>query len=824
MDLRNADSILIMGSNMAENHPVGFRFVMEARERGAEVIHVDPRFTRTSASASKYVPLRSGSDIVFLGGLINYVLQHDLSFRDYVVSYTNAAAILDGGYVDAEDYGGLFSGLVSDDQTHYDPGKGKWSYGEDASAGKDYKIERDETLEHPRCVFQVLTRHYSRYTPEMVERACGTPRADFEYVARTLAANSGRERTGVICYAVGWTQQSVGPQIIRAAAMLQLLLGNIGRPGGGILALRGHASIQGSTDIPTLYDLLPGYLPQPLAGGSHRDLGSYCAAGRQPRGSWNNFPAYAISLLKAWYGADALPGNDFGFNWIPKRTGDHSEQATFGEMLQDLCRGYLVLGQNPAAGNTNARLVREALKHLDWMVVRDLFETETASFWYRAPGAVPSQIKTEVILMPAAASAEKDGCFTNTMRLVQYHHKAVDPPGDARSESWFMYHLGLRLKQLYRDSSRARDRGIAALTWDYAPSPEANARFRIKDEPDVEKVLAEINGWHVGADGGRGDQLADFEELKDDGSTACGTWIYCGVMPAKGQNQAAARDGAGPTHRGWAFAWPRNTRILYNRASADPAGRPWSARKQYVWWDEGEGQWTGVDNPDFPRDKEPGYRPRPEAEGLEGIAGDSPFTLKPDGKGWLFAPTGLVDGPLPTFYEPTEAPDDNPLYEQQENPLARRFDDLPMNLKIDPGDPYFPHVLTTFRLTEHHVSGQMSRWNSWLAELQPEMFVEISPELARSLGIVNGGWATLTTPRGQIEARALVTGRIRPFEVNGRTLHQVAIPFHFGYAGGVRGEIANDLLSLTEEPNVAINETKALMCHVRAGRKQGVSG
>jgi formate dehydrogenase major subunit len=384
-----------------------------------------------------------------------------------------------------------------------------------------------------------------------------------------------------------------------------------------------------------------------------------------------------------------------------------------------------------------------------------------------------------------------------------------------------MYHLGLRLKAMYRDSTLPRDRGLAALTWDYAPSAEANAGFRIKDEPDVEKVLAEINGWHVRADGGQGDQLKDFAELKDDGSTACGVWIYCGVMPATGHNVAAARDGSGPVSGGWAFAWPRNIRTLYNRASADPEGKPWSEAKKYVWWDEQAGQWTGVDIPDFPKDKAPGYRPRPEDEGLQGIAGDSPFTLKPDGKGWLFAPIGLADGPLPTFYEPTEAPGDNPLYKQRENPLTRRFDDLPMNVKIDPGDPNFPHVLTTFRVTEHHVSGQMSRWNSWLSELQPEMFVEISPELAGSLGIVNGGWATLTTPRGQIEAKALVTRRIRPFEVNGRTLHQVAIPFHFGYAGGVRGEIANDLLSLTEEPNVAINETKALMCHVRAGRKQG---
>jgi formate dehydrogenase major subunit len=841
MDLVNADCILVMGSNMAENHPVGFRFVVEARERGAEVIHVDPRFTRTSASASRYVAMRSGSDIVLLGALINHVLTGGQLFRDYVRDFTNGPSILPEGYVDAEDNGGIFSGFVADDleaipragpgdaaphgdtapasgdHGRYDPDRAHWSYGEGAPAGPDYRIDRDPTMEHPRCVLQVLRRHFARYTPEMVERVCGTPRADFEAVARALVENSGPDRTSVICYAVGWTQQSVGPQIIRAASILQLLLGNIGRPGGGILALRGHASIQGSTDIPTLSDLLPGYLPQPLAGGVHADLDAYCAAVQQPRGVWGNAPSYIASLLTAWYG-DA-GGADRGYRWLAKRTGDHTEQAAFADMLAGRLKGYLVLGQNPAAGNTNSTLVREALKRLDWMVVRDLFETETASFWSKAPGADPTTIGTEVILMPAAASAEKDGTFTNTMRLLQWHEKAVDPPGDARSESWFMYHLGRRLKELYADSTLERDRPVQALTWDYAahtPPP----RFRIVDEPDVERVLAEINGWRVEDGGARGAQLSDLGELRDDGSTACGAWIYCGVMPEEGRNLAAARDPAGPIHRGWGFAWPRNIRILYNRASADAEGQPWSERKRYVWWDERAGRWTGVDQPDFPPATRPDHRPGPEATGVAAIAGDSPFTLKSDGKAWLFAPTGLLDGPLPTFYEPTEAPERNPLYAQQGNPLLRSRDDLPGNLKVAPGDPRYPHLLTTFRVTEHHVSGQMSRWSSWLAELQPEQWLELSPELAAELGVTAGGWVTVATPRATVEARALVTRRLRPFTVGGRTLHQVAMPFHFGYSGLVTGDIANDLLSLTEEPNVFINETKALMCAVRPGRRE----
>ena len=636
MDLSNADCILVMGSNMAENHPVGFRFVMEAREKGAQVIHVDPRFTRTSASASRYVAMRSGSDIVFLGALVNHVLQNDLDFREYVVAYTNAAAILPDGYVDAEDNEGIFSGLIRPEdegagkrahahsEIHYDPVEGHWGYGQADPAGPAYCIPTDPTLQHPRCVYQVLKRHFARYTSEMVEQVCGTPRADFLAVADALARNSGRERTSVICYAVGWTQQSVGPQIIRAAAILQLLLGNVGRPGGGILALRGHASIQGSTDIPTLYDLLPGYIPQPLAGEAHRDLDGYIRSARLPRGLWHSFPAYFVSLMKAWYGGAAVAENDFAYEHLPKRTGDHSQQAALAGMIDGRVNGYLVLGQNPAAGNTNSGLAREALAHLEWMVVRDLFETETASFWYKAPGADPSKIGTEVILMPAAASAEKDGTFTNTQRLLQYHDKAVDPPGDARSEAWFMYHLGVRLQDLYHESNLPRDRPIQQLTWDYAPTPEKNAAFRVKDEPDVEKVLAEINGYQLDPDGQRGRQLKDFSECRDDGSTACGAWIYSGVMPADGENRARSRVASAPVHPNWGFAWPQNIRILYNRASADPAGRPWSKRKEYLRWDPEAGEWTGPDVPDFPVRTAPDYRPSPGAEGLEGIAGDSP--------------------------------------------------------------------------------------------------------------------------------------------------------------------------------------------------------
>jgi len=473
-----------MGSNMAENHPVGFRWPMKARERGATIIHVDPRFSRTSAASNLYVPIRSGSDIAFLGGLINYVLSRDLWFHDYVLAYTNASSIINDQYIDAEDNGGVFSG--------YDPRSGSydnasWAYAgppqeakEDAAAHTGHAMEgtspakhrpaRDETLQHPRCVFQILKRHYARYTPEMVEQVCGTPKELFLQVADVLAKNSGRERTSAICYAVGWTQQSYGAQIIRAAGILQLLLGNIGRPGGGIMALRGHASIQGSTDVPTLFDLLPGYLPHPAVFKGDDTLEKYMRESAVRGGYWSNLPKFMVSLLKAWYGDAAVKDNEYGYQWIPKLTGDHSHVTTSAAMADGDVKGFVVFGQNPANGSPNSGLQRRALTQLDWLVAVDLYETETAAFWYAAPeGWKPSDIKTEVFLLPTAGPAEKDGTFTNTQRLLQFHDKAVDPPGDARSDLWLVYHLGRRLKELYRDSARPQDEGLRHLTWEYLP-------------------------------------------------------------------------------------------------------------------------------------------------------------------------------------------------------------------------------------------------------------------------------------------------------------------------------------------------------------------
>jgi formate dehydrogenase major subunit len=830
-DLQNADAILIMGSSMAENHPVGFRFVVRARERGATVIHVDPRFTRTSAMSDKWVPIRAGTDIVFLGALINYVLERGKEFREYVVRYTNAPVILDERARDAEELDGLFSGwdpeekqydihawrYAGGDEPHATGGEQPASGGEEEEHGGEVappdRLQQDLSLEHSRCVFQMLKRHYRRYTPEMVEQACGVSKEIFLDIAEAFTSASGAERTAAIVYSVGWTQHSTGVQIIRAAAILQLLLGNIGRPGGGILALRGHASIQGSTDIPTLYDILPGYLPMPYLSLRFRGVEAYSRAHGSPRGWWANVDKYIVSLLKAYYGEAATPENEFGFNWLPRVTGDHSHLGYWIDMADGKMDGLFVIGQNPAVGAPNSRLQRAALAKLRWLVVRDLVETETASFWYDSPEVErgelrPEAIGTEVFFFPSAGHAEKEGTFTNTQRLLQWRQKAVEAPGDARSEAWFIYHLGRRLKEKARGDPQPRNAGLTALWWDYETEGP-------HEEPDIEQVLQEINGWTV-ADR----KLVDsFTELEADGSTACGCWIYSGVFPEAGRNLANSREPDGFYAHGWGFAWPADRRILYNRASARPDGRPWSDRKKLVWWDEEKKAWSGLDVPDFTKTKAPSYQPPAGANADEGLPGDAPFIMHEDGKGWLWVPGGLKDGPLPTHYEPLESPVRNPLYpKQQVNPAADPKE-RPDNPYAASPDPRFPHVLTTYRLTEHHTAGAMSRTLSHLSELQPELFCEISPQLAAASRISHGDWVTIMTPRGLIEARALVTERIPSLEVDGRTIHQVGLPYHWGSRGLVTGDVVNDLLAISEEPNVRIMESKAMTCTIEPGRR-----
>src|SRR5215216_4600360 len=787
--LADADCIVVEGSNMAENHPVAFRWVMQAKLRGAKVIHVDPRFTRTSAVADIYAPIRAGSDIAFLGGLINYVIQNEKFFRDYVVNYTNAATIVSDDYKDAEELDGIFSGLqpANADQRQATAqenlyanaswqykrqpagadGRGGQTGGQtgpppgqaqqpgqggtpqpDPNAGPPFDalvqslvpptpVERDPTLQDPRTVFQVVKRHFARYTPEMVERVTGCP-------------------------------------------------------GGGIMALRGHATIQGSTDIPTLYHSIHGYMAAPSALRPHDTLVDYLKAETVPTAYWANQPKFMVSYLKSMYGAAATKDNQFGYDWHPKINGDHSHMAMKVQMAQRGVRGMLVMGQNPAT-SLNARLQRRALSRLDWMVVRDSFETETAAFWYASPevksGEVnTADIKTEVFLFPAAAVGEMEGTFTNTQRLLQFHEKAVNPPGDARSDAWFTHQLALRLKKLYAGSTAPRDQPFLNLTWDFDYDPGAEPKENhIAGEPDTMKINREINGYQT-ADPKQ--LLTTFGDLKDDGSTTCASWIYCGMYPAANDYKPASRkpdaigaDGRyenGGANLGWGYSWPANRRIMYNRASARPDGQPWSDKKKWVWWDGAK--WTGYDVPDFAVTKAPNTPAQQGATGLNAQSGTDPFIMKADGKGWLFAPSGMVDGPLPTHYEPMESPIKNPLYKQQSNPIVKHWK-LEGNELAAAGDPKFPYVITTYRLTEHHLSGVMSRWLPWLAELQPELFVEISPELAKEKGIENLNWVRISSPRGEIRAKALVTGRMRPFVIDGKKIHHVGMPWHWGYQG-----------------------------------------
>jgi formate dehydrogenase major subunit len=783
IDVRNADAVLIMGSNAAENHPIAFRWVLEARDRGAVVISVDPRFSRTSALADLYAPLRSGTDIVFLGAMINHVLQNDLFHREYVVEYTNASFLLDPAFGFKDGY---FSGWNPQARA-YD--RATWKFQTDAGGTP----RQDRTLRDPHTVFQHLKRHFARYTPEMVERVCGTPREQFLAVAEAFARTGAPGKAGTIMYAMGWTQHSKSTQLIRTAAILQLLLGNIGVAGGGVNALRGLSNVQGSTDMALLFNVLPGYLDMPRRK-DHPTLQAYLEKETPKSGYWTNKPKFLVSLLKAWYGDAAGRDNEFAYQYLPKTSASYSYLDLFEAMYAGKIRGFIVTGQNPAVSGPNSNLERRALERLDWLVVRDLFETETAAFW-KGPGVDPSRVKTEVFLLPAAAHLEREGSYTNSGRWLQWKWKAVDPPGDARSDGWFVNQLALRLKALHAGSRAPKDRPIQALTWDYGP-----------DEPDLERVLAEVNGYTV-ADRRL---VPGFAALADDGTTACGNWIYSGVFPAEGQNRAKSRKADPPDslgiNAGWGFSWPANRRILYNRCSADPRGRPWNPEKALIRWDpeaplpDGrKGRWVGVDVPDFKPDLAP-----------DAAGGGNPFIMRPDGKGAIFAP--LAEGPFPEHYEPVESPVRNPLSRAQSNPLAVVYQ-ADLDRLGDASE--FPIVATTYRLTEHLHTGSITRNLPWLVELMPTLFCEMSRELAAEKGIRNGDPVVVRSARGEIRAVAHVTGRLKPFRLGDRVVHQIGIPWHWGFMGLARGDSANLLTPHVGDANTRIQESKAFLVDVR---------
>ncbi len=844
---------------------MAFRWVMKGKEKGTKLFHIDPRFTRTSAMADQHVPIRAGSDIVFLGAIIRKLLDdprwlNNEFFREYVSNSTNIGSIVNAGFADTEaaDAAGLFSGwqpnATDGNASNYNTTT--WAYQRDPSAiTDDKKVEEktyadmlknrvpgvpkvDPTWQDPNTVYQLLRKHYARYTPEMVERVCGSPKALFDQTYEALLANSGREKTSAFVYSVGWAQHSIGVQIIRAAGIVQALLGNMGRPGAGILALRGHASIQGSTDISTLYHSWNGYISNPDARRAHTTLKDYVLTETGPNVTsfWSNTPAYIISMLKAWFGDAATKENDYGFDTLPKLSADHSHMPTFVLMNQGGVKGMIVIGQNPAVGGQNAEYQRQGMGKLQWLVVRDYFETETAAFWKR-PGIDPKTIQTEVIFMPAAHVAEGEGTFTNTSRLLQRHDKAIDPPGDARTDLWFTWHLGRRLKELYRASTNKRDWPIQNLYWDHYLDVEENRRhgWRILDEPSADLVMRELNGY-TWADK---KQVAGFTALRDDGSTACGAWIYSGVYPAEGRNLAASRV-ANPSNYVtplWGWAWPANRRIMYSRASSDAKGIPWSEKKKYTFFeatfDTGTkdangnpilGAWRNQfgDGIDFIVAKNPlTFKPNPEAVGVNFNDALGPAVMRQDGRFWLFAPGGSIDGPMPTHYEPFESPVKNPLYKQQRNPMAKSWN-VKGSRYHEPGvdDAKYPMVISTYRVTEHYLAGGMSRWLPWLAELMPELFVEISEELANEKGIKNGEYVTVETVRSEIEGRALVTRRLKPFVIDGKVVHEVGIPWHWGYMGLATGDVTNDIVPMVGEPNTTIHEGKVFSGNLRLGRRR----
>jgi len=805
IDLKNSDCILIMGSNAAANHPISFKWVTEAQKRGGKLISVDPRFTQTSAKADFYAALRSGTDIAFLGGMIKYILDNNKYFTEYVAEYTNAGFIIADAFAFND---GLFSGYDAKGRK-YD--KSSWAFVKD-----DKGIpKKDRSLQDPHCVLQLLKKHYSRYDLDTVSAITGTPKQDLQTVYEMYAATGQKGKAGTIMYAMGWTQHTVGVQNIRTMAMIQLLLGNMGVAGGGVNALRGESNVQGSTDQCILFHIWPGYLKTPKA--SQPTLAIYNQQST-PKTSdplsanwWGNYSKYSVSLLKSFFGDKATKENDFGFNWLPKIDDGktYSWLDIFDVMYKGQFKGFFAWGQNPAASGANANKTRAAMTKLDWMVNVNIFDNETGSFW-KGPGMDPKKIKTEVFMLPCSVSVEKEGSITNSGRWMQWRYKAANPPGQAWSDGDILIQLGKKLKYLYKqDKDAVFPEPIVNLKWDYTKHGEFDAHAMAK----------EINGYFLkdvtinGKLYKKGDLVPSFAFLQNDGSTSSANWLYCNSYTGKG-NMAARREreksGIG-LNLGWAWCWPVNRRIIYNRASVDKYGKPWDKERPVVAWDPnaggGKGGWVG-DVPDG------GWPPMLKADGTPNPATKYPFIMKPEGHAHIFGP-GMADGPFPEHYEPIECPvEKNFLSSQRVNPVAPTYGtDMDIYKSCD---PKFPFVGTTYRVCEHWQSGVMTRWQPWLVEAQPQIFVEMSQELAKMRGIKNGDKVIVESGRGKLEAVAMVTIRFRPFQIQGTTVHEVGLPWHFGWVHPKDGgESANVLTPSTGDPNTRIPETKAFMVNVR---------
>ncbi len=798
VDIKNANVIIVMGGNAAEAHPCGFKWVTEAKAHNkATFIVIDPRFTRSASVADLYAPLRTGTDIAFLGGVINYLLTNDKIQHEYVKAYTNATFIVKEGYEFSE---GLFSGY--EEAKHaYD--KSTWAY----ELGPDGYAKVDPTMQNPRSVLQLLKKHYSRYTPETVSNICGTPKDTFLKVCEIIATTSAPDRTTTFMYALGWTQHSVGSQMIRTAAMVQLLLGNVGMAGGGVNALRGHSNIQGLTDLGLLSNLLPGYLTLP--GDKEKDYNAYIKARalkplRPGQFSyWQNYEKFHVSLMKSWFGKAAAKENNWCYDWLPKLDMVYDVLQAFELMHQGKMNGYFCQGFNPLGSIPNKAKLIDGMSKLKYMVVIDPLATETSCFWEnhgKYNDVDPSKIQTEVFRLPSTCFAEENGSLTNSGRWLQWHYKGANPPGDARADAAIMAGIFLKLRGLYRKEGGALPDPILNLTWDYdipeSPSPEELAKeyngkalSDLHDPKDKTKVILK-----------KGQQLDGFAQLKDDGTTSCGCWIFAGAWTDKG-NMMARRDNSDPSGLGntqnWAFSWPANRRILYNRASCDPSGNPWDPKRKLIWWNGAA--WTGFDVPDFKPDVPPG-------DPMD------PFIMQPEGVGRLFALDKMAEGPFPEHYEPFETPiGTNPLHPKVvSNPAARVFPD---DRSAFGTDKDFPYAATTYRVTEHfHFWTKHTRIASIL---QPQQFVELSEELAREKRIKDGDMVKVWSSRGFIKAKAVVTKRIRPLTVNGKTVHHVGIPIHWGFKGLAKnGYLANTLTPFVGDANTQTPEFKSFLVNI----------
>ncbi len=850
IDIKNTDMMLIMGGNPAENHPCGFKWPIEAKlRRNARMIVVDPRFTRTAASADLFLQIRAGADLAFLGGLIHYALANGRIAHDYLVHYTNAAFIVAEGFKLPDD--GLYSGF---DAVAREYDKSTWNYqpaagaaGGGAGAGSSSgarsegggiqaqgpagakalgpggnaslpgNVAYDVSLQHPRSVFQLLRQQYSRYTPEMVERITGIPRDQFLKAAdlfTSIRIGGDMRQAATIIYAVGWTQHTSGTQIIRAAAILQLILGNVGRAGGGVNALRGHSNIQGATDMAGVFDTLPGYLKMPAP--EDVDFATYLAR-TTPRPSkpadwaswnyWSNTPKFAVSLLKAMYGDAATRANDWAFHYLPKIDRKHSWVEIWDDMYAGRIKGVFAFGMNAVQIGPNSRKTIDALKRAEWLVVGELYPDETSEFW-RAPGTTAEEMartQTTVYRLPCAGFAEKDGTFVNSARWLQWKNVAVPPPGEARVDQEIVSRIFLKVRELYQRDGGVFPEPILNLSWNYV-DPFHRSLVELAREINGRALadLTDAGGRSIAA----GQQLPGFAALRDDGTTLCGNWLYSGSWTEAGPmtQRRGTEDPSGlgiyPT---WAWSWPANRRVMYNRASCDPAGVPWDPERRQVWWQEGQGAWMGNDVPDFKADS-------PPAEHM------GPFIMNPEGVGRLFAPlAAFQDGPFPEHYEPIESPIANPLHAAQStNPVVRTYQSA-LDKYGTPADG-FTVVCTTYRLTEHY--HYWTKNNPLSVELSPEPFVEIPVELAAELNVAGGDRVTVTSARGSYTAKALVTRRIKPMQVDGARTYQIGIPIHWGYrgiaedAGRTSLDSVNLLSPTVVDPNAYTPEFKGFLVKI----------